>query len=72
MLKVNEIIQFAGLPYIVTEVKTDYDPYLQYCKHYKAKCFINGSETGGAITEFKNPYFDVKGVLNGTKQSKYA
>lgn len=70
-MKVNQIIQFCGLPYIVTEITTDYDPYLQYCKHYKAKCFITGQETGGALTEFLNPFCDIKAAINGTKKSKY-
>lgn len=69
--KVGQIFQIAGLPYVVTEIKTDYDPYLWYCKHYKAKCFINNQEIGGALTKFKNPFCDIEGVLNGTKKSKY-
>lgn len=71
-MKINDIIQFGGLPYIVTEIATDYDPYLWYCKHYKAKCFINGNEKGGALTEFKNPYCDINGVITGKLKSRYA
>ncbi len=71
-MKVNDIIQFNGLPYIVTEVKTDYDPYLLYSKHYKAYSYINNMEVGGALTEFKNPFCDITGVLNGKLKSKYA
>lgn len=70
-MKINDIIQWGGLPYIVTEIKTEYDPYLYYSKHYKAKCFINGMETGGALTEYKNPYCNIKEVLNGNLKSKY-
>lgn len=69
--EVGQVIQFCGLPYVVTEITTDYDPYLSYSKHYKAKCIVNGQETGGALTEFKNPYYDITGVLNGVKKSKY-
>lgn len=71
-MRVNDIIQFVGLPYIVTEIQTDYDPYLYYSKHYKAKCFINNLEVGGALTEYKNPFCDITGVLNGKLKSKYA
>ena len=71
-MKVNDIIQFCGLPYVVTKIETNYDPYLWYCKHYTAKCFINGNEIGGAITEFMNPFQDIDSVTSGKLKSLYA
>lgn len=68
---VGQIVQFFGLPYIVTEITTDYDPYLSYCKHSRAICHINGMEYSGAITDYPNPYEDINAVLSGTKISKY-
>lgn len=71
---VGQLIKFCGEPYIITNIYFDYDPYLWYCKHYIAYSLSTGKITGAAIAtpENRNPYCDIDGVLNGTKQSKYA
>jgi len=67
----GQIVQFLGLPYIVMRITTDYDPYLVYCRHFRAYCPINGREIGGALADSPNPYCDISGVVNGTKHSAY-
>lgn len=67
----GQLVQFFGLPYIITAIETDYDPYLEYCKHFRAVCPVTGREHGGALTDYPNPHTDINGVLNGTKSSKY-
>ena len=72
MYKIGQIFQQNGLPCVVTGFITDNDPYLQYNKRVQYKNVLTGEITSFADTNHKNPYFDINGVLNGTKQSRYA
>ena len=58
-MKANDIMQFCGLPYIVTKVYETNNPELFYKERFTAKCFINNREIDGAASEEKNPYFNI-------------
>jgi hypothetical protein len=70
-MKIGQVYQRNGLPYVVTDIVTDYDPYLWSCKHVKAKNILTGAMDGWSL-QVPNPYCDIDAVLNGTKISRYS